>query len=139
MKQRTAKEKELADRSTLARAWRKGHREQLEEALAGVHGAVLERLLTQLKDLQSARALVDFMAQDWGAVDANARLTALHQINNAITKLREREGLAPIDDPLPGKPENAFRLIKTIMTSFPNRERPAEPHAAKYVMEKSNE
>ena len=46
-------------------------------------------------------------------------MIALHEINAAITALRERNGLAPIDDPLPGAPENAFRIIKTIMTSFP--------------------
>jgi hypothetical protein len=81
---------------------------------------VLERLMGELKDLQSARALVDFIsAQDWSAVDADTRLIALHEINTAITKLRERTGLDPISDPLPGQPENAFRIIRKLMTSFP--------------------
>jgi hypothetical protein len=44
---------------------------------------------------------------------------ALHQINNAITKLRECNGLMGIDDPVPGAPENAFRIIRKIMTNFP--------------------
>ena len=48
--------KALADRAHLLRAWRRWHREQLKEALAGVHGAVLERLMAKLKDLRSARA-----------------------------------------------------------------------------------
>jgi hypothetical protein len=120
MKRRTAKEQELNDRATLLRAWRRWRREQLEDALAGMHGAVLEGLMTQLKDLRSARELVDFIAaQDWTAVDYDTRLTALHEINDAIAALREHSGLTPIDDPLPGQPENAFRIIKAIMSSFP--------------------
>jgi hypothetical protein len=129
MKRRTAKEQELNDRATLLRAWRRWRREQLEDALAGMHGAVLERLMTQLKDLRSARELVDFIAaQDWAAVDYDTRLTALHEINDAIAALREHSGLTPIDDPLPGQPENAFRIIKAIMSSFP-------PNAGKHTEE----
>jgi hypothetical protein len=120
-------QQKLADDARLLRAWRKWYREQLEDALAGVHAAVFERLMTQLKDLHSARELVDFIAaQDWTAVDSDTRLIAQHQINNAITALRERSGLTPIDDPLPGQPENAFRIIKTIMSSFP-------PNAGKHT------
>jgi hypothetical protein len=120
VKRKSAKDKQLADNAYLLRAWRKWQREQLEEALAGVHGAVLERLMAELKDLQSARALVAFIsAQDWTAVDYDTRLVAPHQINNAITKLRERNGLDLISDPLPGQPESAFRFIRKLMTSFP--------------------
>jgi hypothetical protein len=119
-RRRTAKEKELADNVRLLRAWKKFHREQLEEALAGVHRDVLERLLAQLKNLQSARQLVDFIsAQDWAAVDAATRLTCLHEINVAISTLRQSRGLDPINDPLPGAPDNAFRIIKAVFESFP--------------------
>src|SRR6516225_10551924 len=122
MKRRTTKEQELADRSRLAHAWRKWHAEQLKAALEGVYGAVLERLMAQLKDLHSARELVDFIAaQDWSVVDTDTRFTALHEINIAITKLRERNGQEPISDPLPGAPENAFRIIKNLFKSFPPR------------------
>jgi hypothetical protein len=59
--------------------------------------------MAQLKDLRSARELVAFVeAQGWNEVDADARLIALHEINQAITKLRECADLAPIDDALPG-------------------------------------
>jgi hypothetical protein len=121
MKKCNAQEQKLADDARLLRAWRKWHREQLEEALAGVRRDVLERLMEQLKDLRSARELVDFIAaQDWSAVDANTRFTALHEINNAITKLRQHENLTSIDDPLPGQPENAFWIVKRIFESFPS-------------------
>ena len=120
MKQCT-KEQALSDRSSLLRAWRNWHREQLEAALAGVHGAVLERLMAQLKNLRSARALVDFInTQDWAAVDDDTRLIALHEINNAIVQLRERTGQAPIDDGLPGEAPRAFQVIKEIINNqFP--------------------
>jgi hypothetical protein len=96
--------KALADRAHLLRAWRRWHVEQLEEALADVHADVMSRLMAQLKDLHSARELVDFIAaQDWSVVDTDT-FTALHEINIAITKLRERNGQEPIFDPLPGAP-----------------------------------
>ena len=117
---RREKDQELADPAYLLRAWRRHHREQLQEALAGVHRDVLKRLLEQLKDLRSARELVDFIsAQNWEAVDADTRLIALHEINQAIIKLREKSGMEPIDDPRPGQPDNAFRIIKAMLESFP--------------------
>jgi hypothetical protein len=119
MKKRTAQEQKLADRAYLC-AWRRRHREQLKVALAGIHRNVLKALLAQRKDLRSARELVDFIsAQNWSAVDAGTRLIALHEINRAITALREARGLAPIDNPLPGAPASAFQIIKSIMTSLP--------------------
>jgi hypothetical protein len=119
MERRSAeKNKELADREKLLRAWRRWHAEQLQEALAGMHADVMQRLVEQLKDLRSARELVAFIeAQDWTAVDTNTRMTALHEINGAICKLRERMELTPIDDPLPGQPKNAFRIIRKIIDS----------------------
>lgn len=119
-RRKSAKDQELAARAYLTRAWRRWHREQLEAALAGVHGAVLAQLMAQLKNLREARELVTFItAQDWSRVDADTRFTALHEINRAITALRESGGLTPIDDPLPGQPENAFRIVKAIFESFP--------------------
>jgi hypothetical protein len=124
---RRAQDQKLADNARLLRSWHRWHREQLEAALAGIHRDVIERLLAQLNNLHSARALVNFIdTQDWAAVDANTRLIALHEIGRAITALRERNGLVPIDDPLPGAPENAFRIIKTIISSFP-------PHAGEHT------
>ena len=118
MRRKSEKEKELADREKMLRDWRRWHGEQLKEALAGLHADVMNRLMTQLKNLRSARELVDFIsAQDWTAIDANTRLIALHEISTAITKLREQMNLTPFDDPLPGQPENAFRMVRKIMNS----------------------
>ena len=118
--------KTLANRAHLLRAWRRWHVEQLEEALADVHADVMSRLMAQLEELRSARALVDFIAaQDWESVDADMRAIALFEINRAITALRERQKLPPIYDALPGEPLTAFQIIREIITkvSPPSREK----------------
>jgi hypothetical protein len=120
MKRRTAQEQNLADDARLLRAWRNWHAEQLAEALAGVHGAVMARLMEQLKNLGTARALVAFVsAQDWAAVDADTRRICLHEVSAAICKLRERAGLEPIDDGIPGERDNVYRCIKAILAPPP--------------------
>jgi len=97
--------------------WRRYHAEQLEQALAGIHSDVMKRLMAQLEDLRSARALVDFIAaQDWESVDADTRAIALFEINRAIAALRERQKLPPINDPLPGEPLTALQIIRGIIT-----------------------
>jgi hypothetical protein len=113
-------QKQLAENSYLLRAWKRWHREQLEEALIGVHGDVLVQLMIQLKNLREARGLLNFIeAQNWASIDAETRLVALHEISIAITRLRERNGLAPIDDPLSGQPESLFRRIKQTLFAAP--------------------
>jgi len=87
-----------------------------------MHSDVMRRLMDELKELRSARELVDFIAAiDWSRIDANTRLFALHEINRAITKLRERMGLDPIDDAMPGEPMRAFQLIRKIINSAVSR------------------
>jgi len=55
-----------------------------------------------------------------GGDDYQTRLTVLHELNTAITKVREKRGLEPIDDNLPGDPDTPFRTIKAIL--FPSNE-----------------
>ena len=116
----TKEQKKLADDARLMRWWSAWHREQLEQALDGMHGDIMRGLMAQLKDLRSARVLVDFIsAHDWSRVDANTRMIALHEINRAIAALRSKSGLPFVDDPLPGQPDNAFRIIKNLLNNFP--------------------
>jgi hypothetical protein len=118
MKKHTAKEQELADNARLLREWRNWHAEELAEALAGPHGNIVEPLIELLKRLNmaSGNALLDFIrAQDWSAIDAQTKLVILHEINTAITKLRTRNGMAPIDDALWGERATVFQLIRLII------------------------
>jgi hypothetical protein len=75
-------------------------------------------------ELSSAAALLDFIRRsDWSSVNFDTRLTVLHEINNSITCMRERHGLAPFDDPLPNQPDNVFRIVRSILTPSPAHER----------------
>src|SRR5262245_7755370 len=46
------------------------------------------------------------------------RAVVLHETSTAITKLRESQNLAPLDDPIPGAPPNAFQMIHAILNEF---------------------
>jgi hypothetical protein len=109
------KDQKLADDAYLLRAWRKWHRERLDEVLAGPHAVIATQIVEFLKTMTpaSANALLALMrTQVWADVDADTKFELLHTINDAITKLRERTGLPPIDDALPDQRANAFLLIK---------------------------
>jgi hypothetical protein len=120
-RRKSDKDKKLEDDEKLLRMWKKFHAELLAEACAGPHADVMNELMAQLKQLSSARALVDFItAQDWSAIDGSVRAVALHQINVAITKLRERTNpKEPISDSLDDECPNAFQLIRAIVNQFP--------------------
>ena len=123
MKRRQSeKDKKLADDARLLKWWRAWHREQLEQALAGPHGAVLAELFRMFKNLQHVRPaqLLGFARSiDWAAIDADTKLVTLHELNAAITRLREKHNMEPIDDTVSDEPP--FRMIKAIMF-------PASPH-----------
>jgi len=129
MKRKSNKEqKKLADDARFLRAWRKWHAEKLEETLAGPHRHIIEPLVTLLKhlDLHSSKPLLDFIrAQDWYVIDAQTKLVVLHEINEAICRLRTRANKQPIDDALWGEPATAFQVIRLIIV--PVEGRPAEP------------
>jgi hypothetical protein len=116
MRPRNSKqEKKLADDARLLRAWKKFHREELAAALTGSHGPMIERLMFILKELSlnSAPLLLAYIrGVDWSTVDADTRFICLHEINVAITRMRERNSMDPFDDPLRGQPESVSRLIK---------------------------
>jgi hypothetical protein len=104
MRRNSEKDKKLADDERLLRAWRNWHRERLDEAMAGPHGVVVVQVVEFLKTMSpaSANALLALMrSQVWADVDADTRFELLHLINSTITRLREKNGMPPIDDPLP--------------------------------------
>ena len=122
MTRRTAvqAEKELRDNARLLRWWKAWHREQREAVLAGPHGAVLAELFRMVKNLQHVQpAQLIGLARsiDWAGIDADTKLTVLHEFNAAITRLRERHNMEPIDDTVEDEPP--FRTLKAIL--FPAR------------------
>ena len=118
MTRRTAvqAEKELRDNARLLRWWKAWHREQREAVLAGPHGAVLAELFRMVKNLQHVQpAQLIGLARsiDWAGIDADTKLTVLHEFNAAITRLRERHNMEPIDDTVEDEPP--FRQLKAIL------------------------
>jgi hypothetical protein len=116
------KDEKLAETRKLSRAYKQWHREQLADALASVHGATVAELMVLLDrlELSSAAALLACVQRtDWSTVSYDVRFTVLHQINQTIARLRERNGLPAIDDPLPGQPDNVFRRIKQMVFAAP--------------------
>jgi hypothetical protein len=127
---RTAQEKKLADDARLLRAWRAFHREEKAAALAGPYSATLVelfRMFSNLECVKPAQLIGLIGAVNWSSIDYSARCVVLHEVSTSIAKHRERQGLPVIDDPLPGQPDNAFRIIRKIITEFPAspQERPA--------------
>jgi hypothetical protein len=113
-----SKDEKLAETGKLTRAYRQWQREQLAEALAGAHGTVVAELMALLDrlELNSAATLLNAVQRtDWNEISYDTRLTVLHQINETIARVRSRNGLSPIDDPLPGEPDSLFRRIKQIL------------------------
>jgi hypothetical protein len=116
-------EKKLADDARLLRWWKAWHREQREAVLSGPHGAVLSELFRMVKNLQHVQpAQLIGLARsiDWAGIDVDTKLTVLHEFNTAITRLRERHNMEPIDDTVEGEPP--FRTLKAIL--FPARTPP---------------
>jgi hypothetical protein len=88
-----AKQKELADNAYLLRAWRRWHREQLDTVLAGPHAVIATQIMEFLKTMTpaSANALLQLMrGHCWKDVDADTKFILLHEINDAIVRLREK-------------------------------------------------
>jgi len=60
----------------------------------------------------------------------------VHELNTAITAIREKHGPPPIDDGLPGEPDTPFRTIKAIVLTLPPHRR--APTAAKRGLNNSH-
>jgi hypothetical protein len=108
-------DRERAEEAYLLRNWHGWHRAERKAVLAGPHGPMFERLLFLLKslELKSATILLAFVrGVDWSTVSGETRLIVLHEINDSITRLRIKHGLAPFDDGWPGERNSAFITIR---------------------------
>jgi hypothetical protein len=120
MRRNVKADKKLADDARLLRWWKQFHRDEKAAVLAGPYATTLAelfRMFVNIKHVEPSQLVGMMRAIDWSEIDYPTRLTVISEINAAITKLREQHGLAPIDDPLPGAPDNAFRIIRAIINS----------------------
>jgi hypothetical protein len=128
----TREEKEIREQTQLLRAWLQWHRDDCKAALSGPHAHMVERLLFILKELQpsSQPLLLGYIRGiDWTAIDEATRRTLLHEISDAIIRLRTRSGLEPFDDGPPGDRLPVFLTIKSIF--FPADDAGANRGAAR--------
>jgi len=118
MKRRTDQERKRAHDERLMRVWRNWHLEEREAALAGPHGPMLAELLRMFANLQHMQPaqLIGFVRSiDWSAIDDDTKQIVVHELGNAVTAMREKAGLPPFDDNLPGTPDTPFRTIQAIV------------------------
>jgi hypothetical protein len=130
------RERERAGEAKMFRAWKKFHREERDPALAGPHGTALNELFRMFGNLQHVRPpqLIGYVQSiDWSAIDYATRLIVVHELNSAVTAYREKRGLEPIDDNLPGNPDTPFRTIKAVvLTPSPHCEGAARGRSPVY-------
>jgi hypothetical protein len=116
---KAAVEQALAERDDLFRLWKDHRRAELDAALAGPHGQAIGRLLAFLDGMtfkNGAAGLIECLrSEDWRVVDGETRFLALRLVNQVITCLREKSGLPPIDDGLPGESPTAFQIVRGLL------------------------
>jgi hypothetical protein len=113
-----AQEKALQERDDLLALWKKHHKAQHDALFAGPHGTEAGKLVAFLESmtLDDGADLVDMVvAGSLNSADADTRFTVLQIIDNAIVRLREREGFPPIDDALPNEPDTTFQVIREVL------------------------
>jgi hypothetical protein len=110
-----AKEKALGERDDLFRLWERQRRERIEALLVGPHGARARALIAfvQTMSLDDGPQLIEFVRTgNWHHADPDTQFEILSLINTAITALRERAGLLPLDDALPDEEPTAFLVLR---------------------------
>ena len=123
---RCKKDKEFADDARLLRWWQAWHREQREAVLAGPHGVALSELFRMFKNLRHAQPsqLSGFARSiNWSTIDYDTKLVVRARAQHRHRRISRKNGLAPLDDNLPGETETPFRIVRAIvLTASPHDE-----------------
>jgi hypothetical protein len=105
---RSKREQQHDEEQRKLSAYYKAHRRQeLDAALADDDGTKLQALITLLDTLtlETIPQLVAFVrASGWHTAAVTTLFIARRLAGESIMKLREKNGLEPFDDPLPGDP-----------------------------------
>ncbi|ACL58738.1 hypothetical protein [Methylobacterium nodulans] len=112
-------EKKLREDEQLSKQYRAWKRQKLEALLAGPHGEEirdLDRFMRRMGLADGPALIARVEAAAWILeMDADARHDLLSLIGRRIALMRERNGLEPFNDGVPGDPPRAFERIKTLM------------------------
>lgn len=115
----TEAEQKLHDQSKLLGQWRAWHRERQQTLLAGPFGQDIKKLKSFLRGMspESAPNLIKLIKEgEWGArASVDVRHEILVMVGRGIMRVRERHGLQPFDDSLPGEAPTAYEIIRELL------------------------
>jgi len=114
--QQHATEKALQDRNRLYRNYKAAKKQDLAALYADPEwGDALRKFVATLTHFgpEHAERMVEYVSSHrLTGAPADIRFAALQQCDYRITRIRQRAGLVPFDDPLPGEEDNVFLLCK---------------------------
>jgi len=118
MKARQA-EQEMKDEVVLSKLYKRWKAEKRNALLAGPHGREVRGIVSFIDSmtLSSAPALIKAVERSaWlDSLSHDERHDLLNIIGVGIARCREKAGLPPFDDGVPGEPAKAFEQIKMMM------------------------
>ncbi len=109
----------IIKRDRLCDEWQRWHEERRDALLAGPHAAAAQALLDFLETMtlsDGAALIAQIERGPWRGADADTRFEILSLIDACIVSLRERGGLPPFDDALPGEPLNVFLVVREALS-----------------------
>jgi hypothetical protein len=111
-------EQKQRDQSTQLGHFKRAKKLEHQAILDSDHAAPYARMLAILKRLPDrARELVEHLGKGWiKCLSAQQKQTVLSMISARIIRVREIDGRAPFDDPMPGEPDNLFLICRKIIT-----------------------
>lgn len=116
---RTEAEQKLYDQSKLLSQWSAWHRERQQALFDGPFGEDAKKIKSFLRGMEprSASALVELVRNgEWGKrAGPEIRHEILVMIGRGIIRARERQGLQPFDDSVPGEPPTAYEIIREML------------------------
>lgn len=109
-------EQEMKDEALLSKMYKRWKDQKRTALLAGPHGREIKGIISFLDTmtLSSAPTLLRIVDQStWlQSLSLDERHQLLNLIGVGIARCREKAGLQPFDDGLPGEPPKAFEQIK---------------------------
>jgi hypothetical protein len=114
---KTALEKKEADQERLFDLWLVQFNKQKKGLLEGPYAGSAAALCSVLENLtlEDGDMLIE-VARGWQGADRKTRELVLHLISIAMMELRCRHDLPPFDDPIFGQDDNAFLIIRKLLT-----------------------
>jgi hypothetical protein len=108
-------EKQIAEDNAQFRRYNRAKAAAYRTALESSYGPFITKLHSALRqlDIEHPDPLLRLVVEtSWLSFDQETRYTALSMIDDAITRLREQNGLAPFDDAIFDDDPTVFQICK---------------------------